>query len=34
MNNRESRVARVVRQERGIWTVEMNSSTWQVEHIR
>jgi ribosome biogenesis GTPase len=34
MNNRESRVARVVRQERGIWTVEMDSSTWQVEHIR
>ncbi|HAX45001.1 MAG TPA: ribosome small subunit-dependent GTPase A [Bryobacteraceae bacterium] len=34
MNNQESRVGRVVRQERGIWTVEMNSSTWQVEHIR
>jgi ribosome biogenesis GTPase / thiamine phosphate phosphatase len=34
MNNQESRVARVVRQERGAWTVEMNSSTWRVEHVR
>lgn len=34
MNNQELLVARVVRQERGAWTVEMNSSTWLVEHVR
>jgi ribosome biogenesis GTPase / thiamine phosphate phosphatase len=34
MNNQELLVARVVRQERGMWTVEMNSSTWLVEHVR
>lgn len=34
MNNQELPVARVVRQERGAWTVEMNSSTWLVEHVR